>query len=1104
MKMTKKAEIKYCVTQFTDVMGLDKNTSIRDPEEYANIIKDITKIYDETINLYDGHIDKHEGRIFMATFGVPIAHEEDPERAIKSALLLKHRIEEYNANNNTDLAVRVGINLGRVYAGDIDSDIKKDYTVMGDAVNLAARIMEQCRSSQILVNEEIHSIAKPVFQFSDTLEIQPQGLTEKIKVFEVTGQKSGFIRRRGIEGLKSPLIGRAAELAALKSYLENLLKGEGNTVTIIGEAGVGKSRLIEELFTYSLSLALEQAKVVNWYSGYCSPYKETAYLPFVDIIKQVCGIDSGDSEKAFTEKLINHVQNLVSDQSDIIYPYVANLLNLKLGSQHAAKIEYLEPKARKLQTHVAISSILKGNAQQKPCVYVIDDLYLTDIPTLEALKFFLETNDPKLPILLILLSRPDKEKAFWQLKEKLKKQLKFKEINLARLKRNETLKISENLLRIPKLPASLVNDIVAKSDGNPFFLEEIIKLLIAKKILYKKGQEWLATAGKIDFSIPYTIEAVIRTRFDTMKPDLQSMLEEISVIGRNFKKRILKGFSKQWEHLDELLQEITELGFISANSEEEFSFNHALIRTVIYSGIPEKRRKSIHLKIGETIEALFKDRLSEFYEILFEHFVQTAERDKKITYGLKAAEKAQKRYANQEAMAFYEAVLEELETQDGNDILKRNTLTSLGKINSRIGNNNDAQKFLKRALTYCKDPKEEADVFELIANSYQNVSDYEKAISIYNTAMEKLSKVGQLEKSPTIIGLAWIYYLQGDYVKTRELLEKLLDSMGESAGIEERKVLARIYNILASVHAHTGKRQKSFEYYNKALKIYEILEDISGQSVIYNNICGHYDSLGDYPNALRYLEKALEIHTKTGNMLGRAIATYNIGNSHYLLGNFERAEHEFNNYLKISAQINNRLGNGYGNWGLGLVQREKDNLSEADRHFTKARSSFEALGSKVMALHVMLNTADLYRLQDQYEKSWEICEDIIKMAREINAQEIISDVKQQQAKTRITQAFKTKRLAVTFLEEAKQLLLEVKQHIEQTEGSVATKFEVYFDLSQVYYHLGNPEGTMKFYGLAQDIQTSILAHIKDENAQRMFLQRRSNHEFTAYKKTIKV
>jgi tetratricopeptide (TPR) repeat protein len=187
-----------------------------------------------------------------------------------------------------------------------------------------------------------------------------------------------------------------------------------------------------------------------------------------------------------------------------------------------------------------------------------------------------------------------------------------------------------------------------------------------------------------------------------------------------------------------------------------------------------------------------------------------------------------------------------------------------------------------------------------------------------------------------------------------------------------------------------------------------------------------------------------------------------------------------------------------------MVQREKDNFSEADKHFTKARSSFEALGSKVMALHVMLNTADLHRLQNQFEKSWEICEDIIERAREINTQEIISDVKQQQAKIRITQALKTKKLAVTFLEEAKQLLLEIKQHIEQAEGSIPTKFEVYFDLSQVYYHLGNPEGTMEFYGLAQDIQTSILAHIKDENAQRMFLQRRSNREFTAYKKTIKV
>jgi len=284
----------------------------------------------------------------MATFGVPVSHEEDPERAIKSTLLLKKKIAEYNKKNDTALTIKAGINVGKVYAGSVGSEIKKEYTVMGDAVNIAARIMEYADDGQILVSEEIHRITKPAFQFAEMMEFQPRGYDKKINLFPVLNQQAGFVRRRGIEGLKSPLVGRTEIFNVLKEFLDKLLKGSKNTVVITGEAGVGKSRLIEELFTHSLSISLERAKVINWCSGCCSPYKEAIYLPFIEIIKQICGIDSKDSEKSITEKLLKTIDNLAGERADEIYPYIANIFNIRLDSRDETKIKYLEPQVLQL------------------------------------------------------------------------------------------------------------------------------------------------------------------------------------------------------------------------------------------------------------------------------------------------------------------------------------------------------------------------------------------------------------------------------------------------------------------------------------------------------------------------------------------------------------------------------------------------------------------------------------------------------------------------------------------------------------------------------------------------------------------------------------
>jgi len=1097
------SEIKPCVIQFTEIMGFERFAHDIEPEEYASIVQDITKIYDDTVHLYEGHVDKHEGKVFMATFGVPVSHEEDPERAIKAALLMKQKIQHYNKAHEVTLGMRVGINLGKVYAGDVGSEIKKEYTVMGDAVNVAARIVEHADEFQILVGAEIERISKHVFRFSEPETFRPQGSNTKTKIFRVLDQRSGFIRRRGIEGLKSPLVGRTETFNVIKEFLEKLLQDKGSIVALIGDAGVGKSRLIEELFTHSLSVSLEKATAVNWYSGSCFPYKETIYLPFVEIIRQLCGIKSDDTDKLATEKLIAQIEKLTRDQVDEFYPYIANLLNIKLDSRYDDKIRYLEPKVMKLQTHVAISTILRNHAQLAPCIYIFDDLYLADKSTIDALRFFLETIK-EVPMLIFLITRPEKERPFWETLQQLKQSQIIHEITIRRLSRIETRMITEHLLQITNFPVTLLNEIVTKAGGNPFFLEEIIKLLIAEGVIYNDGSGWRAKDMDIQFSIPYTIEAIIRNRIDTLDSVLRGLLEEMSIIGRVFSKKLLAAFSTQWENLEPLIKEIQSLGFISTENDEDFSFNHALVRDVIYTSIPVRRRKQLHTKIAETIEVIYRERLSEFYEILFEHFSQTDDHEHSIAYGIKAAKNARKRYANHEAILFYLSVLKDLETIRDSKAQKRVVLQELGEIYSLIGQSTDVFEVYDQALKHCIHPSEESAIYKMIGDAHENISDFDIALEFYQKALESADDDATLERSRIYTGIGRVYYEKADYEKCLQALEYARDIIRDAVDIESRRVQALIYDRLGSTYYSIGRRADSFAYYQKALKLYEILDDITGKGIIYNNLCDYYTAQGDYPSALDSLERSLQVDLKTGNLLGQAIVRYNIGDTLYQLGDMAGAEQEYERSLAIYQQVNNPVGKGYSAWGLGLIRLEQHNCPEAKTLFNEALNLFNQTGSKMWQLNVMLSIVDLYIRQKEYEKAWQLTLNVARMAESIKEYNALNEVKTKQALIRIEQAAKNQKISITYLQEAKGMLHEVLDTMEKYGTDAYMKFEILYLLSRVYYNLGMPRETIDAYQKARQEMHHILSYIEDDTTKQAICSRSLFQEFEKFRQQVKL
>jgi tetratricopeptide (TPR) repeat protein len=571
---------------------------------------------------------------------------------------------------------------------------------------------------------------------------------------------------------------------------------------------------------------------------------------------------------------------------------------------------------------------------------------------------------------------------------------------------------------------------------------------------------------------------------------LRGTLEEMAIIGRDFSKKMLRTFSVQWDNLDEIITEISNLGFISTNNDEDFSFDHALVQDVIYSSIPSKRKIALHTKVAETIEVLYKDRLAEFYDVLFEHFVQTDKHDKTIEYGLKAAGKAQKSYANQEAILLYLGVLKELNVLSNVRTQRRKVIKELGEIHSLIGKNDDALDFFDEALKICEGKEEETDIYISIARTYENVSDFDRAITAYNTALGKLGLSLDIERARINVGIAKILYEKGEYEKVIKKLEEALILIGESTKIEVREIQAKVFDRFGSTYYSLGKRQESSNYYSKALKLYDMLDDINGQSAIYNNLCDYYTGQGDYPSALTYLQKSLEIDMKTGNILGQAIVIYNFGDTYLQLGDIPRAEENYRKSLDLYDQVNNITGIGYCTWELGLICVERKQYKEAEAYFNKALTILNEVGSKMWQIGVMLSIAELYCVKKDYERSWNLCENILTIAQQIKDYDAINSTKLNQVNVRIAQAQQDKKLAITYLQEAKKILNDLLEAINQPGISKETVFEVYSSLCRVSYLLGEPEKTMEYGKMAKANRDWILKFIEDKDAQDRFLKRR--------------
>ena len=394
-------ERKLVTIMFADISGFTALAETMDPEAVRDLINACFDHLVPVIEKYEGTVDKFVGDAIVALFGAPVAHENDPERALRTALEMKGELAAFNASCHTDLGLHFGINTGLVIAGGIGSEGRQEYSVMGDAVNVASRLEEVSERGAILVGPDTYRLTAPLFEF-ETLElIQVKGKAEPVAIYRLLTSKVVSGKVRGIVGLESPLVGRQAEFCALQDAVERLRAGVGGIVTIVGEAGIGKSRLVAELRRGAVTSPLQ------WLEGRCLSYGTSiAYLLWLDALRSVLGMSVEDPPLVVRDTLRQWVQTLCPDHLDDVYPYLGRLMSLPLEEEDESALQNLEGEALKMGTFRAVETLIECAANDRPLIIVCEDLHWADPTSMELLERLLALTD-RAPLLILCIFRPE-------------------------------------------------------------------------------------------------------------------------------------------------------------------------------------------------------------------------------------------------------------------------------------------------------------------------------------------------------------------------------------------------------------------------------------------------------------------------------------------------------------------------------------------------------------------------------------------------------------------------------------------------------------------------------------------------------------------------
>jgi class 3 adenylate cyclase/predicted ATPase len=938
-----------------------------DPQAITPLLNSYYQRMQQIVTHYGGGVNKRDraadGDKLLAIFGAPIAHENDAELALRAGLEMQDAMNEINAilhQANPRLPLldqQIGINQGHVFAGLVGSDRRREYTVMGDPVNTAARLMSAAPSGDILVSPAIKRINSGSFAFETLPPIALKGKSEPMEPARV--DRAYNVRR---QVARASLVGRQAELTSICAAAASALRGAGTVITVTGEAGIGKSRLLEVVLQWLTLASFDPMANVPTFMPItveCQFYEQTtAYASASDLLNQILRLRADLAASVTVAQVTQRVERLAPELARFT-PLLSDVLHLPFPE--SSLTQSLTPEQRHDRALDLIEQLIYASARQTPLVLLWDDLHWVDASSRELIER-LTRQIVNEPLVFLAGLRPESTQPVDWPDQTIT-------MTLNELDDDDRVALASAILGGAAVPEQLTTRWMAGDEaffnpqGNPFFIEEMMRGLIEQQVIVQTEQGWVLH-GNMD-ALPTTIEGVIPARLDRLEARTRETVQVASVIGRRFDLEIINGLTNTLD-LAAQMDTLAAADLVLPDQlvvEMAYLFKHTLTRDVAYEGILYARRRELHRRVAARIESVYGDKLDDVLPVLARHYARAEEWAVAVGYYLRAGRLAQSGYFNPEAIALYSAAIDLLPhlptapASLGVELYER-----LGYVQLQAGEYPAALDSFGQALQQLRasDSPQVEEIARLLRHSatvHERRAEYEAAFELINDALALLGDDDSTERVRGLLLGAGLHQRQGRYQETIEWAEQGLQIAQQLASEQEQ---ANAYHLLSGAYKYQGNNRSAIKASQRSAELYKRVKNISRLADVQINLAISFSDLGLWEQSINNYQEASRIKLAINDVYGQALVLINLGELYRKMGQLDLALETSQHSLDLWHTLSSKIAIALCQMNIGHIYLDKQHLDLAEEYLTKSRELFEAIGAEGFLSEIYRLHADLY------------------------------------------------------------------------------------------------------------------------------------------------
>jgi len=919
------ADRRLVTVLFADVSGFTSLSERLDPEDVRAFQNDLFTMLAGVIEQFGGFVEKFVGDAVMAVFGAPVAHEDDPERALRAALsmldgarLLSGRWEMCFGG---PVKLHIGVNTGPVVAGRLGVGGDAAYAVTGDTVNTAARLLSASEEGQILVSGATRQLTAHAFAFDQLPALSLRGKAEPVEVWRLGGLADATVPAHAGDGagLAAPMVGRRDELHQMLTAFERTLRGRAQIVSLVGEAGTGKSRLVAEFFT-----ALERdgrLASIRVRRSTCSSLGEQAYGVVREFLREGYHLAPGDSFDATVNKLQTGLRALGSDQAEA--ERLAPILAYMLGIGSDETVRHVEPEQLQRQIVLATRVMLERRLQQGPLLLVVENVHWADAASIELLRFAADRLQDR-PLMLLVTCRPE-----FDARSLLTARATHTQIRLTPLGEAESVALLEGLLKCPGhgLPPALSSLVVQRAGGNPLYVVEIVRTLIGARVLARGPDGWICTRDDATADVPATLHGLLLSRVDRLPAEARRVLQEAAVLGLTFDMDVLRLMTGAPERLDaslevlqaaELIEEVAQSAGTHERLDQRYRFTQALVQEVVYQNLLVARRTEAHDRAGRAYESLAgsQPQRLEDIEALGYHWSLGADRRRGARYLVAAGDRASAVYANEDALRNYERALRTLRDCGAREELWP-VRERLGDLLTTLGRRREAIEHYEAVAGHCVESGERhalARLHRKLGGLHWDAGERDRALERFSAGLALLEGGGDdVESAHLYQEMGRLAFRSGDNQRATEWAERAL-ALTETLAVDGRDpetrreaaaVVSHACNTIGVVLARTDHAREAVAHIERSIAV--ALDEGLLQAACrgYTNLGILYSTL-DPPRGISTCLEGLETAKRIGDLAVQSRLYANLAVAYCALT--DKCEAEGIEAAKAAIDLDRQLG----------------------------------------------------------------------------------------------------------------------------------------------------------------------------------------------------